>query len=439
MTKLPCYALESVVLAIDRIKPYPNNPKLHPEKQLAMLEASFKRFGMINPILVAPDGELIAGHARYLAAKRMGLASLPAVLLPHLSEAERRAYRIADNRISEKGEWSVELLSREIKLIKTMEVNISPLEIGFEGPEFDKILFASASDEGAVEQVAEPHRDRPAVSRPGDIFSFGDRHRIGCFDAKQRSSFELLLNGERASAVISDQPWNLPASFISGKGKTKHPDFHEAAGEMTRGEFLEFTGTVLRNQAACCLPGALIYQFIDWRSVDVMIEAGKREVGELINICVWSKQSGRFGSPYRSQHELICLFRAPGGKSKDNVQLGKFGRNRTNIWHYDAPSAFGRDHADLQSHPTAKNLRMIADAILDCTDEGDIVLDAFLGSGTTVLAAEKVGRRGFGIEIDPWYADLAIRRLSELTGIEPVHQSGLTFAALKATRQEEWS
>jgi hypothetical protein len=439
MTKLLFHAHEIVDLEIDLIKPYRHNPKLHPDRQLGMLVASFKRFGMLSPILVASDGELIAGHAWYLAAIRMGLTSLPAVVLPHLSEAERHAYRIADNRISEKGEWSVELLSREIKLIRTLEVDIAPIEIGFEGPEFENILFDTAGDEEVVEQVPEPHRDCPAVSRPGDIFSFGDRHRIGCLDAKLRSSFEQLLEGQLASAVISDQPWNLPASFISGKGKTKHPDFHEAAGEMTRDEFLEFTKTVLRNQAACCAPGALMYEFIDWRSVDVMIEAGKGEVGELINICVWNKPTGRFGSPYRSQHELVCVFRVPGGRSKDNVQLGRFGRNRTNVWVYNAPSAFGRDHEDLQAHPTAKNVQMIADAILDCTDEGGIVLDAFLGSGTTLLAAEKVGRRGFGIEIDPWYADLAIRRLSELTGIDPVHQSGLTYSALMVARQEERS
>ncbi|WP_114226618.1 MULTISPECIES: site-specific DNA-methyltransferase [Sphingomonas] len=436
MAKVRTCALEIVELPIEHIKPYPQNPKLHPEKQLAMLEASFRRFGMINPVLVAPDGELIAGHARHLAAMRLGLVSIPAVILPHLSEAEQKAYRIADNRISDKGEWSVELLSREIKLIRTLEVGISPIELGFETPEMDEVLFGTDQGDASVEQVPEPHRNSPATCRPGDVFTFGDKHRIGCLDAKQRSSFELLLDRECARAVISDQPWNLPASFISGRGKTKHPDFHECAGEMTREEFLAFTKGVLRNQASCCAPGTLIYQFIDWRSVDVMLEAGKNEVGELVNICVWAKQSGRLGSPYRSQHELVCVFRVPGGKTKDNVCLGKYGRNRTNLWRYDAPSAFGNGHAELKSHPTAKNVSMISDAILDCTDEGDVVLDAFLGSGTTVLAADRVGRRGFGMEIDPWYADLAIRRLSEQMGVDPIHSSGMVWSDLKASRQE---
>lgn len=425
-----------VELPLDQVHLSDNNPKLHPDCQLAMLEASFRRFRHMSPILVAKNGEVIAGHARVIVARRIGLSSVPAIVLPHLNEAERRAYRIADNAIAEKGEWSIELLTSELELLTAVDLGFDPIEIGFETGEIDKLVLGARAEPIATPEAAEPNRSSPATARPGDIFNIG-RHVVACGDSKDPATFNAALKGRKAQAVISDQPWNLAARFISGKGRFRHPDFIECAGEMSPAAFKAFTDTVLTNQVAHCAPGALIFQFIDWRSVDVMIAAGKKQVGDLVNICVWVKQSGRMGSPWRSQHEFVCVFRAPGGKSRDNVKLGVYGRNRTNVWRYDAPSAFGSQRDKLKLHPTCKNQEMIADAILDCTDRGDLVLDAFLGSGTTILAADMTGRIGVGIELDPHYVDLAVSRIAEATGEEPIHQSGKTFSALAEERSSD--
>lgn len=423
-------------LPLEQAVPYERNPRKHSERQLQMIEASFRRFDMINPILVTPDYEVIAGHGRLIVAARMGMKSIPAIVLPHLTEAEVKAYRIADNQIALKGEWSIELLASEIELIASLDLDFDPIEIGMETGEVDFLIESAKSNQQAHLEsppVVEPDRNIPAVSRLGDLFMIG-RHKVICGDTRDREVFERLMDGRRANAVISDMPWNLPANFISGMGETKHPDFPTAHGEMSRPQFRAFTGEVLANQALFSEPGAYHLQWIDWRSLDVMIDAGKNEVGELVNICVWVKPSGGMGSLWRSRHELICAFRTPGGKSKNNVQLGVHGRNRTNVWEYASPSGFGPERAKLKLHPTCKNEKMIADAIMDITDRNDLVLDACLGSGTTILAAHQTGRIGVGIELDGWYVDLAVGRIAEAVGAPAIHADGQTFDELRDAR-----
>lgn len=425
-----------VDLPIPQIVPYANNPRIHNHRQVEMLEASIRKFGMVNPILVTPDKELIAGHGRLIAAQKMGMQTIPAITLPHLTPAEVKALRIADNAIALKGEWSVELLSQELEIVTSHELGIMPVELGFETGEIDFHIEAARNlgvIETEIEAPEEPIRSKPAVSRVGDIFAIGP-HKVICGDARDHEVYQSLLGDRLVDAVISDQPWNLPAKAISGLGTPKHADFLMASGEMTADEFADFTGTVLATQACFSSPGALVFQFIDWRSVDVMIASGKAKVGDLINICVWVKQSGGMGSRWRSQHELVCVFRKPGAKSKNNVQLGVYGRNRTNIWEYQAPTGFGSQRKKLEMHPTCKNEKMIADAIMDCTDRGDIVLDAFLGSGTTILAAHQTGRIGVGIELDPYYIDLSVSRIAEATGEVPIDADGRTFEELHVER-----
>jgi DNA modification methylase len=432
--KLSDYPVED--LSISQIIPYANNPRIHGDRQVDMIEASILKFGMVNPVLVTSNHEIIAGHGRLAAAKKMGMQTIPAIALSHLTEAEVKALRIADNAIALNGEWSLELLGRELELVTSHDLNIKPIELGFETGEIDFHIEMGRNaqlDQTAVNAPPEPLRSEPAVSRPGDQFVIGP-HRVSCGDARDLKVFSALLDGKLADVVISDQPWNLPANAISGLGAPKHADFIMASGEMSGAEFSAFTHIVLSNQARACKPGALIYQFIDWRSVGLMIAAGSTEVGELINICVWVKQSGGMGSLYRSQHELVCVFRVPGGKSKNNVQLGVHGRNRSNIWKYQAPTGFGSERKKLEMHPTCKNETMIGDAIMDCTDRGDVVLDAFLGSGTAILAAHQTGRIGMGIELDPHYVDLAVRRIAEVTGEIPIDADGRTFEELRIER-----
>jgi DNA modification methylase len=422
-----------VELPIEQAKPYENNARLHSELQLSMLEASFRRFRVMSPILISSDREVIAGHARLIVAKRVGLNTITAIVLPHLNATERKAFRIADNAIALRGEWSIELLSAEIDLISSLDLDFNPIEIGFETGEIDSLTLAVKDRPNAAPAAHEPDRTAPATSRVGDMFRIG-RHLVVCGDSKDPMCFSSALNGRRVAAVISDQPWNLPANFISGNGSIRHPDFVECSGEKSDDEFRTFTERVLANQAQCCAPGALVFQFIDWRSVDVMVRAGKKCVGDLVNICVWVKQCGGLGSLWRSGHEFVCVFRAPGGKSKNNVQLGRHGRTRSNVWQYDSPRGFGAERAKLKLHPTCKNQTMIADAILDCTDRNDVVLDAFLGSGTTILAAHETGRIGVGIELDGYYVDLAVARIAEATGERAVCQDGRTFEEVRAER-----
>lgn len=423
-------------LPVDQAIAYEKNPHQHPERQLEMIEASFRKFGMINPILVASNYEVIAGHGRLTAAQRLGLATIPAIVLPHLNEAEIKAFRIADNKIAEKGTWSIELLAEELELVACLDLDFKPISIGMETGEvdfvIDSVVQLKKSDSNAT-PVLEPDRSEPPTSRAGDIFTIGS-HKVICGDARNPLVYQAVLGNRLADAVISDQPWNLPANFISGLGQTQHRDFPVAHGEMSENEFSAFTETVLGNQARFSKTGASSLQFIDWRSVDIMIRAGKQKVGTLVNICIWVKPSGAMGSRWRSRHEMICIFNTRDGKSKNNVQLGKYGRFRTNVWEYASPSGFGAEREKLKLHPTCKNEQMIADAIMDITDRNDVVLDAFLGSGTTILAAHQTGRIGIGIELDPHYVDLAVGRIAAATGKPAIDAHGNSFDALRLAR-----
>jgi len=415
--------------------PYADNPHIHSAKQKEMFQAAVFRSRHINPLLAKPDGTLIAGQLRLDAAREMGLEELPVIILSHLSEADVLALRIADNAIAKNADWSIELLAKNFELIAALDVTIEPIELGFETAEYDQIRLGSVPPP-SVDPVPVPDETAPTVSRVGDVIQVGC-HTIVCGDSRDPEVYKLALGDRVAKAVISDQPWNLTAKFIGGKGKKKFDNFAMAAGEMSTQEFEAFTEQVLTCQAQFCAPGALVAQFIDWRSVDIMVRVGRKTVGPLINICVWVKQSGRFGSPWRSRHELVCIFRRDGAESQDNVRLGRYGRTRTNIWEYDAPAIFGSQRDKLQIHPTAKNEAMIADFIRDCTDRGDLVLDAFLGSGTSALAAHQTGRVGVGVEIEPAYVDLAVQRLADATGEVPRLVDGTSFADLRAQRLGE--
>lgn len=434
--------LELIYLPPGEIQPYPDNPRMHPKKQLAMIEASIAAFNFNNPVLVTPDNVLIAGHGRLEAAKKLGLAKVPALVLAHLSEEEQRAYRVADNAIMLKGEWTLELLAQELEFVSAVDFNIAPEALGFETGEIDFMIDEARSSDCSEgepgEEVVEPDRAITPVSRLGDIWQIG-RHAVICGDARDRETYSRLLCDRRADVVISDQPWNVPCKgHIGGLGKVQHREFVMASGEMSREEFRAFTKEVLVLQSEFSRPGALSLQFIDWRSVSDMIQTGEEIYDALINMCVWVKPNGGMGSLWRSRHELVCAFRTKGAQHQNNVQLGKHGRNRTNVWEYSGASSFGAGRMEnLSAHATCKPVAMIAEAIKDCTNRGDLVLDAFVGSGTTVMAAHESGRIGAGIELDPHYVDVAVRRIAEVVGSEPVLEDGRSFARVRDDRREE--
>ena len=233
--------------------------------------------------------------------------------------------------------------------------------------------------------------------------------------------------------VFTDPPYNVPIDgHVSGLGSVKHREFAMASGEMSETEFTKFLTDVLGNLAKFSADGAIHYVCMDWAHLRELLNAGHAVYDELKNICVWAKTNGGMGSLYRSQHEMVAVFKSGTAPHINNVELGRHGRYRTNVWTYAGMNTFGaeRDEA-LAMHPTVKPVALVEDAVLDCSDRNGVVVDAFLGSGTTLIAAESAGRRCFGLELDPEYVDLIIRRWQKMTGESAVHaESGLSFDVL---------
>ncbi|OYX49996.1 MAG: hypothetical protein B7Y90_05720 [Alphaproteobacteria bacterium 32-64-14] len=406
-------------VAIEALRPRPDNPRKHTPRQVEQIRASIASSGYNSPIVVDGRSEIIAGEGRWLALKALGHSHIDVVCRDDMTEAQIRAYRIADNKIAENAGWDDNLLRLELGALLELDVEIQSL--GFETGEIDALFKAELNEE----EVAQEPGDQPAVSQVGDLWLMG-QHALYCGDALDERSHKAVLRGSTAAAVFADVPYNIPTQgFAVGKGKIKHRQFVEASGEMSDAAFRTFLTSASTQMAASLRPGGIAFVCIDWRHVDDVIAAGLTAFSEIKNICVWDKGVGGMGSFYRSQHELVVVFKSGDAAHTNNVQLGKHGRNRSNVWYY---SGVLTRRGDLKLHPTVKPVLMVADAICDVTRRGEIVLDPFLGSGTTLIAAHRTGRRGAGIELDPLYADVAIRRFTAETGVEAVHaETGETF------------
>jgi len=421
--------------SIEALRPYERNNRLHSAKSLAKLKASIAQFGFVVPILVDGTGTIIAGHGRWEAARANGLKTVPVVVADHLSEGEVRALRIADNKLAELSDWNEEALRLEFTDLLDLglegELDFDLTITGFETPEIDLVIgMAGGADEAGAETVEEPDPDVPTVTRPGDLWILGS-HRLFCGNALEPTSYDIVLDGEDARMVFTDPPWNVPVNgHVRSGNAAQHREFAMASGEMTDGEFRAFIKAFIDRVKAVLPDGGIAMVCMDWRHIEELISVGKGCGFELINLCVWNKTNGGMGCLYRSKHELVCVFRKPGAPHINNVELGKHGRNRTNVWDYAGVNSFGKGRAaDLVDHPTVKPTVLVADAIMDVTHRGDVVLDSFGGSGSTLLAAEKTGRRARLIELDPAYVDVAIRRWQELTDKDAIHvSSGETFA-----------
>lgn len=415
---------------VSTLKPYARNPRTHSTKQLRQIADSIRCFGWTNPILIDAEGGVIAGHGRLEAARLLGVDRVPTIRIEDMTEAQKRAYILADNKLAENAGWDRELLGLELQGLLEMELDFEVTMTGFDAGEID-VLISGLNDDADDEADRLPDVDLavPPVTQPGDLWQLG-RHRLLCADATKLQSFERLMGGQLAEMVFADPPYNVPIDgHVSGLGSLKHAEFAMASGEMTEAEFISFLEKVLGLMAAHSREGAIHYIFMDWRHLFELLTAGRSTYSELKNICVWTKTNGGMGSLYRSQHELIAVFKQGSAPHINNVELGRHGRYRTNVWTHAGMNSFGaeRDQA-LAMHPTVKPVALAEDAILDCSKRGGIVLDAFVGSGTTLIAAERAGRRGFGLELEPRYVDVTLLRYRDLTGIEPLHlESGLTF------------
>lgn len=407
-------------VATEKLTPNARNARTHSKKQIRQIAESVRQFGFNNPILVDDEYEVIAGHGRLQAAKELGVREVPVVRLSHLSDAEKRAYVLADNKIALNAGWDGELLAAELGDLAGLLLDIDlDLEItGFDTGEIDLILTdfeEPGSSSGKDDDIPMP--PETAVAQRGDIWHLG-HHRVLCGDARDAGAAKALFADEVAQLVISDPPYNVKVQgHVGGRGKTKHPEFAFASGEMSEDEFRSFLRDSLSVLVDHSKDGALLYLFMDWRHIELLLSVG-RELGLCLkNICVWNKTTPGQGSFYRSAHELVAVFAKPGNPTANNVQLGRYGRNRTNVWTYPGVNTFQAGNGgDLALHPTVKPVAMIAEAIKDASRRGDTVFDPFLGSGTALLAAEKVGRRCYGVEYEPRYVDVAIRRWQEMTG-----------------------
>ena len=417
------------------LKPSERNARRHPQKQLQKLAASMRQFGFNSPILIDGVGEVVAGHGRLEAAKIIGLAEVPTISVSHLTEAEVRAFRIADNRLAELGNWDDEALHIEFSFLAEIDLDL-PEITGFETAEIDAILEAAAPAPAPDPADVTPELDdrELPVSREGDLWNLGV-HRLLNGDAKDPAAYARLLEGQLAQMVFSDPPWNVPvAGHVRRTGD--HDEFIEASGEMTDIEYLAFIRTVFGNIAAVAADGALVFICIDWRHLAVILQAGGEAYEELKNLLVWAKTNAGLGSLWRSQHELIPVFKKGQAPHTNNVALGRYGRFRSNVLSYPGVNTFKRGReAELHLHPTPKPVALVKDLIKDCSKPQSIILDCFGGSGTTLIAAEKTQRRGYLIELDPRYVDVTIKRWQDLVGAQARHAiTGKTFAEMQVER-----
>lgn len=374
-----------------KLKPRPNNPRTHTPRQVKQIAASIQEFGFINPVLIDGAGGIVAGHARTAAAIALGMTDVPTVCVDHLSPAQIRAYVIADNRLAEKAGWDRNLLALELQEL-SVELNFDVTITGFEMAEIDLLVGETAAATSApdeVDEIPEVDREGPAVSRPGELWQIGE-HVLLCADALKPESYRRLLQTRRAQMVFTDPPYNVRiAGNVSGLGRIKHREFAMASGEMTEAEFTTFLKRVLTNLVDFSTDGSIHFICMDWRHLRELSDAADKVYAELKNVCVWAKSNAGMGSLYRSAHELIFVYKNGTGRHINNVELGRFGRNRTNVWNYPGASGFGKDRDDtLAMHPTVKPLALVGDAILDCSKRGGIVLDSFAGSGTRRRQAE---------------------------------------------------
>ncbi len=406
------------------LKTHPKNPRTHSRAQIRQIVESVRKFGWMVPILVDKNCRVIAGHARLDAARILGVERVPIIRIAHLTEAETRAYIIADNKLAENAGWNQQLLAAELQFLSNLDIDFDLTVTGFETAEIDLLIQGSDSiGAGGVEDEIPPiDPSTPTVTQLGDLW-IAQRHHLLCADATQQISFRRLLGRKKAQMIFTDPPWNLKINGnVSGLGSIKHREFPMASGEMSESEFDAFLKVSFTNLAYFSTDGSIHFICIDWRHLFDALGAARSVYSELKNVCVWVKDNGGMGSLFRSRHEMILVLKNGNAPHINNVELGRFGRNRTNVWNYPGANSLRDGRRDeLAMHPTTKPVAMVADAILDCSKRGGIVLDSFSGAGSTLIAAEKTGRRGYLMELDPAYVDVAIRRFEKLTGEQAIH------------------
>jgi DNA modification methylase len=425
---------------LQTLKPYQHNARTHSKRQVEQIARSIERFGFLNPVLIDASGAIIAGHGRVEAARRLGLSRVPTLRIEHLTDAEKRAYILADNKLAEKAGWDREILAIELQALVDMNFEIELT--GFEMAEVDFLLDEATEIKQAPllpEDSIPVLSAEPPVTKRGDLWLLG-AHRLYCGDAREERAYDALMKGAKADFVFTDPPYNVPIDgHVSGLGRVRHREFAMGCGEMSQAEYTTFLEKVFRLLCAHTENGSIHDICIDWRHVFEMLVAGRAVYHELKNICIWAKSNAGMGSFYRSQHELVLIWKNGTQPHTNTFELGQFGRSRTNIWNYAGVHSFKRERAaELAMHPTIKPVALVADAMRDCSRRGGIILDPFAGSGTVVIAAERTGRKALVIEIDPAYCDLIVKRWQDYTGKRATHgRTGAEFDDLETQAREQ--
>jgi DNA modification methylase len=434
MTK---FVTEVIERSVASLKPYARNARTHSKKQIKQIASSIERFGFVNPVLIGDDGDIIAGHGRVEAAKQLGLRTVPTLALSHLSETERRAYVLADNKLALNAGWDREILAIELQGLVDLDFDVELT--GFSLAEIDFVLDEAGEADPDAPDAAEdavPNITGPAVSRMGDVWILG-RHKLVCGDARSSDAYARLLGNERVDMVFTDPPYNVAIDGnVCGLGSVKHREFAFASGEMSEMQFTQFLEASLGAMASVMRDGAIAFVCMDWRHMGELLNAGRTAFTELKNLVVWNKTNGGMGAFYRSKHELIFVFKQGTAPHTNSFGLGETGRYRTNVWDYAGISSISASRGDeLAMHPTVKPVAMIADAIKDCSKRGEIILDGFGGSGSTLMAAEKTGRCARLIEYDSIYCDTIVRRWQAYTGkLATLASTGQKFDEVDETR-----
>jgi DNA modification methylase len=423
-----------VQLPPEQLSPWPGNPRSHSDAQLAKLSASIRRFGFTVPLIVDENNVVLSGHGRLEAATKLKLSTVPVRVISGLTQAEKRAYVVADNKLAMLSSWNVDKLKEELSLLVEDEFEVEVT--GFSTAELD-LMFGEVAQDADDPQPEDMVED--AVSSLGDLWVLGE-HRLLCGDALVPTSYTALLQGQLAQMCITDPPYNVPIDgHVCGSGKVKHTEFVMASGEMTPAQFTAFLQRALAQIKANEVAGAISFVAMDWRHLGELQDAAKPVFGAPKQLCVWAKDNAGMGTFYRSQHEMFFVFKKGSTPHVNNFELGQHGRYRTNLWTYPGVSAFKGKGLDLLAlHPTVKPVPLVADAIRDCSDRKALILDPFAGSGTILVAAERTGRHARAIELDPKYVDVAVRRWQRLTERDAVLQAkGQTWAEVRDERASE--
>jgi DNA modification methylase len=424
---------------IGGLSPFPGNPRRHPEAQIARLMKSVERV-WTNPLLIDEGGTILAGHGRLEAAKRLGMTEVPTVTITGLSESEKRAVVIADNRLPEQAVWDFDLLKEHFK--KLIELDFEVELTGFSTGEIDLLMDGTPAPAAIdpADDLTGFAVDGPAISRLGDVWELG-QHRLICGDALSGDYYERLLQGDLAQMVITDPPFNVRIDgHAMGRGRVRHREFRMASGEMSEAAFTGFLERFIRRVITFSQNGSIHYIFIDWRHLPELLNAARPLYADWKNLLVWNKTNAGQGSFYRSKHELIAVFKSGAARHINNFGLGATGRYRANVLDYPGVNSLHpARRGDLDLHPTVKPVGLVADLIRDCSRRNGVVLDPFGGSGTTILAAERAGRVARVIELDPLYVDVAIRRWEQTTSISVRNaETNVSFGELAAHRTLEF-